>query len=195
MKIGYNEATARDCSTLAKDLELCEAAGFDYIEIRLDMLDTYLLTHSLEELCEFFTTHKLKPHAFNALYLYDEMYSENDIAENRNTLESRFLSACRIGQRIGVHYFIIVPPLREKTYDKGFAYAKGNCVRALNRLSDMAAEYNMNLCFELVGLKKSSVRTISQVKEIVESVNKPNVGYVLMLIIFIPVGRQTISAK
>ena len=38
MFISYNEACARDCSTLEQDLVLCEKAGFDYIEIRLDML-------------------------------------------------------------------------------------------------------------------------------------------------------------
>ena len=38
MKTSYNEACARDCSTLEQDLSLCEKAGFDYIEIRLDML-------------------------------------------------------------------------------------------------------------------------------------------------------------
>ena len=38
MLISYNEACARDCSTLEQDLELCERAGFDCIELRLDML-------------------------------------------------------------------------------------------------------------------------------------------------------------
>ncbi len=42
MFISYNEACARDCSTLEQDLVLCEKAGFDYIEIRLDMLTDYL---------------------------------------------------------------------------------------------------------------------------------------------------------
>ena len=43
MKTSYNEACGRDCSTLEQDLALCEQAGFDYIEIRLDMLRRYLL--------------------------------------------------------------------------------------------------------------------------------------------------------
>ena len=42
MKTSYNEACARDCSTLEKDLALCEKAGFDYIEIRLDLLRGFL---------------------------------------------------------------------------------------------------------------------------------------------------------
>ena len=53
MKISYNEATAKGCSSLALDLELCEKAGFDYIEIRLDMLGDYLKEHTVEELASF----------------------------------------------------------------------------------------------------------------------------------------------
>ncbi len=64
MFISYNEACARDCSTLEQDLVLCEKAGFDYIEIRLDMLTDYLKRHTVEELAAFFCTSRLKPHAF-----------------------------------------------------------------------------------------------------------------------------------
>ena len=46
MFISYNEACARDCSTLEQDLVLCEKAGFDYIEIRLDMLTDYFFARA-----------------------------------------------------------------------------------------------------------------------------------------------------
>ena len=61
MKIGFNEATAKGCSTLAKDLELCDKAGFEYIEIRLDMLRDYLATHAAQDLKRFFADHRIKP--------------------------------------------------------------------------------------------------------------------------------------
>ena len=54
MKTSYNEACARDCSTLEKDLALCEKAGFDYIEIRLDLLRGWLKEHTVEQLKDFF---------------------------------------------------------------------------------------------------------------------------------------------
>ena len=56
MKTSYNEACARDCSTLEQDLSLCEKAGFDYIEIRLDMLRGWLKDHTVDQLKEFFET-------------------------------------------------------------------------------------------------------------------------------------------
>lgn len=178
MKISYNQATARDCSTLEKDLLLCEQEGFDYIEIRLDMLNEYLKSHTSEELAEYFRTSHLKPHAFNALYLYDEMYSENDNEKKKRELESQFLNACKIGKEIGSSYFIIVPPLAETVYTRAFEEAKKDCVRILCRLSTLAQPYGIRLCFEPVGLKKSSVRTIEQAKAIVEEVGRENVGYV-----------------
>ena len=78
MKIGFNEATSRDCSTLERDLELCEQLGFDYIEIRYDKLYEYLRTHTMQELRDFFASSRIKPHAVNALYLYPELFTEGD---------------------------------------------------------------------------------------------------------------------
>lgn len=178
MKLCYNEATARDCSSLSQDLVLCEQAGFDYIEIRIDMLNQYLKEHTTSELAEFFRNNTIKPHAFNALYIYDEMYAGNDIPEKRRALEEQFLTACRVGREIGDRYIIVVPPLADTEYTNSFEEAKENCTRILEVLACLAEEYEMKLCFELVGLKRSSVRTIRQAKEIVEAVNRPNVGYV-----------------
>ena len=41
LKLGYNEATCKENSCVEKDLELCEKYGYDYIELRLDMLKEY----------------------------------------------------------------------------------------------------------------------------------------------------------
>lgn len=87
MFISYNEACARDCSTLEQDLVLCEKAGFDYIEIRLDMLTDYLKRHTVEELAAFFCTSRLKSHAFNALYLYAGIFERG---RRRSTSKGAF---------------------------------------------------------------------------------------------------------
>lgn len=42
MKLGINEATCKENSSLELDLQLCEKYHYDYIEIRLDMLKDYL---------------------------------------------------------------------------------------------------------------------------------------------------------
>ena len=102
MFISYNEACARDCSTLEQDLVLCEKAGFDYIEIRLDMLTDYLKRHTVEELAAFFCTSRLKPHAFNALYLYPEFLSEGDDEARQKELLEEFRLGCEVGRIVCV---------------------------------------------------------------------------------------------
>ncbi len=180
MKLGFNESTAKGCSTLAKDLDLCNDAGFDYIEIRLDMLRDYLQTHQVRELKRFFADHRIRPHAFNALYTYKELFSENDVKARREALMDEFMLGCKTAEQIGSQAFIIVPPM---SADPSVPYAdskeniKGDCVRILKNLAGIAADYGVNLCFELVGTQKCSVRTIPFAIDIVETADEKNVGY------------------
>lgn len=182
MKIGYNQATAMGCSTLEQDLALCERAGFDYIEIRLDMLRDYLQTHSMDELAAFFRKSRVKPHALNALYVYSEMFSQYDEEKKRDALLEEFLFGCQVGRAIGSEYFIIVPPLQRDPAGGPFLVPSQqthrDCVRILNHLADRAAPYGMKLCFELVGFERSGVRSIEMADAIVREVGRPNVGFV-----------------
>lgn len=182
MKLSYNEATAKECSSLLKDLDICDKIGFDYIEIRLDMLRQYLTDHTVDELAEFFNTHRLKPHAMNALYLYSEFLSEKDDEDKQKALMDEFLLGCEVSKAIGNHYFIIVPPLQRDPLGGPFVgnteKTFSDCVRILHKLSAIAEDYAMNLCFELVGFNRSSVRSVSEADRIVRAVNKENVGFV-----------------
>lgn len=182
MLISYNEACARDCSTLEKDLELCERAGFDCIELRLDMLRDYLTRHTVDELAGFFRRSRLRPHAFNALYLYPEFLSPEDDPERQAALLDEFNLSCRVGRAIGSEYIIVVPPLQRdpagRPYTGRWEDTFAACVRILTRLSDLARPYGMKLCFELVGFERSSVRTVAQADAIVRAVDRPNVGFV-----------------
>ena len=67
LKLGYNEATCKENSSVEKDLELCEKYGYDYIELRLDMLKEYFKTHTIDDLKAFFAKSHLKPFAFNSI--------------------------------------------------------------------------------------------------------------------------------
>ena len=67
LKLGYNEATCKENSDVARDLELCEQYGYDFIELRLDMLQEYFKTHTVDDLKAFFAKSRLKPFAFNSI--------------------------------------------------------------------------------------------------------------------------------
>ena len=182
MTVSYNEACAKDCSTLEKDLVLTEKAGFDWIEIRIDMLRGYLVNHTLDDLAAFFRTSRIKPHAFNAIYLYPEFLSDHDDAVKRDALLDEFLLACIAGKAIGSEYIIVVPPLQRNPqggpYMGKWEETYTECVRILRTLSDYARPYGMKLCFELVGFNRSSVRSIEKADQIVRAVDRDNVGFV-----------------
>ena len=178
MKTSYNEACGRDCSTLEQDLELCEQAGFDYIEIRLDLLRGYLQNHTLEQLRAFFDTSRLKPHAINAVYLRQGMLPGEEISWEEPAMQD-FKLACETCQAIGSRFVIVVPPLDPSGVFTGDVdAAQQGCVRILKKLSALARPYGVRLCFELVGLRKSCVRDIGSVDRIVRAVDQDNVGFV-----------------
>ena len=178
MKTSYNEACARDCSTLEKDLALCEKAGFDYIEIRLDLLRGWLKEHTVEQLKDFFETHRLKPHAINAVYLHQGMLPDETPDWDDPAMQD-FKLACEVGSAIGSGYVIIVPPLDPSGVFTGdVAAAEQECIRILKKLSALARPYGMKLCFELVGLRKSCVRSIEAADHIVRAVDEDNAGFV-----------------
>ena len=135
MKTSYNEACARDCSTLEKDLALCEKAGFDYIEIRLDLLRGWLKEHTVEQLKEFFKTHRLKPHAINAVYLHQGMLPDETPDWDDPAMQD-FKLACEVGSAIGSGCVIIVPPLDPSGVFTGdAAAAEQEGIRILKKLS------------------------------------------------------------
>ena len=178
MRLSYNEACAMKCSTLEKDLELCEKAGFDYIEIRLDMLSVYLRNHTFQDLKDYFATHRLKPAAINALYPYEELFSDADSPEKAQAFLDRFYMAVNAASEIGSNMVIVVAPFTPdgKPYTKDENTAVSNCVRILKQLGRLAGEKGVSLALEPVGLPKSSVRTVDRAIKILDEVALDNVG-------------------
>ena len=171
MKISYNEATAMKCSSLEKDLQLCEKIGYDFIEIRLDMLEDYLKTHTVYDLKSFFDNSRIKPHAFNALFNINFC---DDAAWGRLTYE--FMLACRTGEKIGDHYVVIVPTITKEPNAHSEQQVFDDSVKNLTRLSDIGRDYGMRLAFEPVGNPGCCVRTVRQAWDIVKTINRYDVG-------------------
>ncbi|MDR0878326.1 MAG: sugar phosphate isomerase/epimerase [Treponema sp.] len=192
MKLSYNEGTGIGCSSLEKDLVLCEKAGFDYIEIHAALLLDYVRLHPVKELKDFFAKSRLKPHAINALFTYPELFDPKNTGkalENDRAMLAYFLSCCQIAKEIGDHYFIIVNPMLS---DSGSLYVPHGIntvdypysreqvtdfsVRILRTLSPVAAQYEVNLCWEPVCGRGCSVRTLEHAWEIVKETGCSNVG-------------------
>ncbi len=189
----YNEATAYGCSTLEKDLTLCEKVGFDYIEIRGDMLLDYLQDHSVDELVEFFKNSHLKAYTINALYSYDNMFDEKKADKNRDrALMAYYLTCCEVARKVGALYFIVVPHLLDDTNNiwlphdprtEDYPHDRKSCteqaVRYLKKLCEIAKRYDIGVSYEPVASRGSSCRSVDHAMEIVNAVGMENLGVTL----------------
>lgn len=185
MKISYNEATSMECpdSSLEKDIMECRKAGFSHLELRFDKIDAYLEQHDAGELKELLQQNSITPVAYNAVYIYPELFTEQDDSARQQEVVRRMKLAAYLADIIGARKVIVVVPLlpsgEKGPYQAEWRWMKDHCVRILLRLSDFSKPYGLKLCVEPVGHNKSGVRTIAQTREIVEAVDRKNVGYAL----------------
>lgn len=170
-QLGFNEATCKENSTVEQDLLLCEKYGYDYIELRLDMLKEYLKDHTVEDLKGFFAKSHLKPFAFNSI---------EDInfrtAEEWEELVELFTFGCEIAAQIGNPYMIVVPTMTPEYCTRNEQEVFEDSVKVLKELADIAAPYGVKLSFEPIGDKRWCCNSIRQALEIVEAVDREDVG-------------------
>lgn len=189
MQLCFNQATTLENSNLVKDLELCDKHGYDFIEIRtMDKLPEYLKDRSIDELADFFTTHHIKPLAFNALVFFnnrDEAGYQEIIKEFKEMMEA--------GKKLGVQYVVAVPLVTEEKILK--SDIRKSCVEVLTELSDIAEPYGMKIAVEFVGHPHCTVNTFGQAYDIVEAVNRENVGLVLDCFHFHAMGSKIEDLK
>ncbi len=173
MKLGFNQATCMKNSTLAADIFFAEECGYDYIEIRLDMLHDYLAHHRLNELADFFRTHHIKPYGFNSIE--DINFCDRQQWQERL---NQVAFACESARTIGGNYLVIVPTISaNKRWSEQEIFA--DSVARLRELSEFVADYDMKLAFEPIGGQKCCVRSLAVANSIVEEVNRANVGLVI----------------
>ena len=86
MIIGFNEANTRFCKdhTVMKDLEFCEKYGFEGIDIQSECLDRDIAKGivTVEEIGEWFKTHKLKMLSYNALVFFNMKQTQETVGNH-----------------------------------------------------------------------------------------------------------------
>ncbi|EER6665750.1 sugar phosphate isomerase/epimerase [Escherichia coli] len=170
MKLGFNEATCLRNSSLEKDLVLAERFGYDYIEIRLDMLQTWLQEHTLVELADIFSVSHLKPWGYNSLE--DITFCD---AGRWSEIRQQLVLACYAGEVVGGDCLVVVPTIREGAHFSDRDTVRDS-VKRLREMSALAAESQMRLAFEPIGSAGCCVRSLAMAMEIVDAVDRSNVG-------------------
>lgn len=189
MKLCFNQATTLENSNLKKDLELCEKYGYDYIEIRsMDKLPEYLKDQSMDDLAEYFNTHHIKPLALNALVFFN-----NRDEEGHKEIIDEFKGMMETASKLGIKYVVAVPLVTEQKILK--KDIKASCVDVLKELSDIAEPYGVKIALEFVGHPQCTVNTFNQAYDIVETVNRENVGLVFDCFHFHAMGSNIEDLK
>ena len=183
MKLCFNESTSKGCSDLEKNIRLCAQAGFEYIELRFDMLYPYLEQHTISDIKQLFKENNIKPHALNAIYTYADLFGENDDKERCHQFLKEFISACTLAKELDSNYIVVVPPMLAGVYttpyDRDEETCRADYLRIAKRLGEIAADYGVKIGLEPVGAPKCSVKTIAMTDSIIKEIDKPNVGITL----------------
>ena len=171
MKIALNGATTMHAD-LETDIRAASAAGFELLEIWAAKLREFLKTRTAADLKKLLEVHNLQPYSINSIEHITFRTPEDYAGIKAETEE---LSA--IAGEIGCPYVVVVPgKLPENATEEEIT---DESVRVLNELADIAEKHNVSLAFEFLGQTDCSVQTLDLCSEIVEKVNRPNVGNVI----------------
>ena len=172
MKLSFNGATTMKAD-LATDVQAAAAAGFDYLEIWAAKLREFLKTHSVSDLKTLFDQSVLKPLSINSI----ENITFRDAAAYAG-IKGQCEELCSMAAAIGCPYVVIVPgkfpPGGLSSYE-----VIEETVSVLRELASIAERHNVALAFEFLGQKDCSVQTLELADEIVQKVNRRNIGLVI----------------
>lgn len=157
---------------LETDIKAASGAGFELIEIWAAKLREFLKTKTNEDLKNLLEENNLKPYSINSIE-HITFRNEEDYAKIKAECDE--LSS--IAGEIGCPYVVVVPgKLPENATKEGIIEES---VKVLNELGDIAEKHNVSLAFEFLGQTDCSVQTLDLCNEIVEEVNRENIGNVI----------------
>lgn len=171
MKIALNGATTMHAD-LETDIKAASEAGFELIEIWAAKLREFLKTKTITELKELLAENNLEPYSINSIE-HITFRSPEDYAQIK--AETEELSS--IAGEIDCPYVVVVPGKLPENASKDDIIEES--VKVLNELGTIAEKHGVSLAFEFLGQTDCSVQTLDLCNEIVEKVNRANIGNVI----------------
>ncbi len=168
MILAFHGATTMKCD-LETDVAISAQAGFKGLELWAEKMDRFLASHTIADLNRLFQEHGVKPIAMNSIEFIAFRGSEY------TRIQKRLHELGRIAQEIGCSTIMVIPsPLPDRSMRWTDVVAE--YVSVLHDLSDIAQLYNVRLSFEFLGFGWCSVRTPRAACEIIQKVDRENVG-------------------
>jgi 2-keto-myo-inositol isomerase len=168
MLLAFHGATTMTCD-LETDIAVTAQAGFKALELWSAKMDRYLAGHSLADLKGLLVGKGVAPLAINSIEFIG--FRGGEYAQ----IQARCRELSRMAQAIGCPTVVVVP---SPTPDRNLQWSEvvDEYVRVLRDLSDIAGEHGIRLSFEFLGFGWCSVRTPRAAFEIVQAVNRANIG-------------------
>lgn len=169
MLLGFHSATTMT-SNLETDVAVTRQAGFKGLEVVYEKVESYLQSHSLAELKVLFDDNGVMPLSFNALVFVGFRGDEYPQVQAKCKL------MCEQAATIGCPMLVVVPSPTLDRWQLPWSDVVAEYVRVLGDLSDIAQPYGIKLSFEFLGFGWCTVRTARGAYEIVQQVDRANVG-------------------
>ena len=178
MKIGFNEGCNRFCEdhSVLEDLALCEEHGFDYIDVQSECLDRELAAgkYTLEELGEFFRSHKLKMLSYNALVFFNMKQTQAE----KDAVMAQLDEIIRRCQILGCKMIVVVPSM-DLSVHATVGEIKADAVAVLKEMVKKVEPYGIKLSLEFCGAPAMSINRFEYAYDIVKAVGSPLLGVTL----------------
>ncbi len=171
MKIALNGATTMHAD-LVTDIKAAHAAGYDLIELWKSKLLDYLDNNSTADLKRTLEEASLKPWSINSIE-HITFRTPEDYSRIKDECEK----LCRIAGELDCPYIVVVPGKLPAGASKQEIIDES--VKVLNELGDIAHHHGIGLAFEFLGQVDCSVQTLDLAKEIIEVIDRPNIGVVI----------------
>lgn len=168
MQLGFHGATTMT-SSLETDVRVTAQTGWEGLEVWAEKVDRYLQTHSISQLAQLFQENQVKPLALDAIVFIAFR------GEEYPQVQARCRELSKIARAIGCPTIVVVAsPLPNRTLS--WQTVVDEYVTVLRDLSAIAGEEGIRLSFEFLGFGWCSVRTPRAAWEIVQKVDRENVG-------------------
>ena len=178
MKIGFNEGCNRFCEnhSVLEDLALCEKYGFDYIDVQSECLDRELAAgkYTLEQLGDFFKSHKLKMLSYNALIFFNMKQTQAE----KDAVMAQLDEIIRRCETLDCKMIVVVPSMDlpvKATVDE----IKADAVAVLKEMVKKVEPHGIKLSLEFCGAPTMSINRFEYAYDIVKAVDSPLVGVTL----------------
>lgn len=155
----------------AQEIAIADKLGYDYLELRHWKLEAFLREQPVEQLQALFSEANVKPLSINAIEPICLSPGED---QQQFAARARWYlrNACAIGcECVVVNAYGI-------TSDISHRQGKRQIIKGLKLASDIAAQYDVQLAYEFLN-GQYPVHTITDTMEVLEVVDRDNVGWLL----------------